>query len=145
MLTDPRKLRELLDIAVGPLLAIGTLVGAVTAGVKWLTPIFARYMDRAVAARLAIFIPALAACVCLWAAYRALAKKSGLLRPERFDLRVRKRDDLLGREEDVVNLKALINEASLLLIDGESGSGKSSLVTFGLIPTLKENDSMFRS
>lgn len=68
-------------------------------------------------------------------------KKSSLLRRERFDLRVRKYEDLLGREEDVGNLRALIDDASLLLIDGESGCGKSSLITFGLIPALKEDES----
>jgi hypothetical protein len=139
MLSDPKKLRELFDLAVGPLVAIGALVAAVTAGVRWLTPVLANYMDRAFAEPLAILAPLLAACACLWAAYRALVKKSRLLRLERFDLRVRKREDLLGRDNDVANLKALIDDASLLLIDGESGSGKSSLVAFGLIPKLNED------
>jgi hypothetical protein len=141
MLSDPKKLRELLDLAVGPLVAIGTLVAAVTAGVKRLRPVLADHLDRAFAEPLSILVPLLAACACLWAAYRALAKKSRLLRLERFDLRVRKREDLLGRDEDVANLKALIDDASLLLVDGESGSGKSSLVAFGLIPKLNENQS----
>jgi hypothetical protein len=141
MLFDPKKLRELFDLAVGPLVAIGTLVAAVTAGVKWLTPVLANYMDPAFAEPLAILAPLLAACACLWAAYRALVKKSRLLRLERFDLRVRKPEDLLGRDKDVANLKALIDDVSLLLVDGESGSGKSSLVAFGLIPKLNEDSS----
>ncbi len=139
MLSDPKKLRELLDLAVGPLVAIGTLVAAVTAGVKWLTPVLANYMDQAFAETLAILAPLLAAGACLWTAYRALAKKSRLLRLERFDLRVRKREDLLGRDDDVANLKALIDDSNLLLVDGDFGSGKSSLVAFGLIPKLNED------
>jgi hypothetical protein len=139
MLSDPRKLRELFDLAVGPLVAIGTLVAAMTAGVKWLTPVLANYMDQSFADPLAILAPMLAACACLWAAYRALAKKSRLLRLERFDLRVRKREDLLGRDNDVANLKALIDDTSLLMVDGESGSGKSSLIALGLIPKLNED------
>ena len=60
----------------------------------------------------------LAASICgapsvLWGAYRALAKKSKLLRVERFDLRVRTADELLGRDEDVSSLKALIEGSSL--------------------------------
>ena len=76
-------------------------------------------------------------------AYRALSKKSKLLRVERFDLRVRKADELLGRDEDVANLKGLIEGSSLVLVDGESGCGKSSLIAYGLVPKLKEDGSMF--
>ena len=79
----------------------------------------------------------------MWGAYRALAKKSKLLRVERFDLRVRKADELLGRDADVANLKALIEDLSLLLVDGELGCGKSSLIEFGLVPKLKEDGSTF--
>jgi hypothetical protein len=141
MLLDPRKLREVLEAAAGPLVALGALIGAVTAGVKWLTPVLEAYTDRAVAAPLAISVSLFAACACLWAAYRALAKRSRLLRLERFDLRVRKRDELLGRDEEIANLKGLIDGSSLLLVDGESGCGKSSLVAFGLIPALREDPS----
>jgi hypothetical protein len=141
MLLDPRKLREIFETAAGPLVAFGALIGTVSAGVNWLTPVLEGYMDRAVAAPLAIFVSFFAACGCLWAAYRTLAKRSRLLRLERFDLRVRKRDDLLGRDEEIANLKGLIGDSSLLLVDGESGCGKSSLVAFGLIPALQEDPS----
>lgn len=136
---DPKKLHELLKLAARPLVSLGVLGGAVTSGIEWLRPILADYMDPAVAAPLAIFVPLVAASVCLWAAYRALAKKSKLLRRERFDLRVRSHEDLLGRDRDVDSLKALIDDSNLLLVDGESGSGKSSLVAFGLVPALKED------
>ena len=65
------------------------------------------------------FLSIAAASLVLWSAYRALAKKSKLLRVERFDLRVRKADELLGRDADVANLKALVEDSSLLLVDGE--------------------------
>jgi hypothetical protein len=143
MLLDPKKLRDLFDIAGAPLLALGTLVGATTGGVKWLSPFFKDSigLDPAFAQSLGIGLPLLATCVLLWGAYRAIAKKSRLLRPERFDLRVRKPEDLLGREEDVASLKSLIDDARILLVDGESGSGKSSLVVFGLLPKLREDPS----
>jgi Novel STAND NTPase 1 len=140
---DPKKLRELLETAVGPLAAFGALVGAVAAGVKWLTPVLADSigLGPAFAQSLAICLPLLAASVLLWGAYRGIVKKSSLRRMERFDLRVRKPEDLLGREADVANLKSLIDDASLLLVDGESGSGKSSVVAFGLLPKLREDAS----
>ena len=141
MLLDPRKLREIFETAAGPLVALGALFGTVLAGVNWLTPVLKGYMDGAVAVPLTIFVSSFAACGCLWAAYRTLAKRSRLLRLERFDLRVRKRDDLLGRDEEIANLKGLIDNSSLLLVDGESGCGKSSLVAFGLIPALREDPS----
>src|ERR1700730_2962372 len=105
MLLDPRKLREIFETAAGPLVGFGVLIGTVSAGVKWLAPALEGYLDRAVAAPLAIFVSLFAAFACLWAAYRALAKRSRLLRLERFDLRVRKRDELLGRDEEIANLK----------------------------------------
>jgi hypothetical protein len=137
--SDPRKLKEFLEVAVGPLIAIGTIAAAVASGRAWLAPLLTAYMDRAFAEPLAILAPVLAAFLSLWTAYCVLSKKSKLLRKDRFDLRVRKSDDLLGRDNDCRDLKALIEDSSLLLIDGESGSGKSSLLEFGLIPNLNQN------
>jgi len=143
MLFDPRKLQEIVAAASGWLLTAGTFVGTVAAGVKWLTPVVEVYLGAAVATPLTIIVSSLTACLVLWLAYSALAKKSRLWRRERFDLRVRKRDDLLGRDDDIVNLKGLIGDSSLLLIDGESGCGKSSLIAFGLVPALREDVGTF--
>src|SRR6266849_4325364 len=143
MLFDSRKLQEIVAAATGWLLTAGTFVGTVAAGVKWLTPVVEVYLGAALATPLTIIVSSLTACLVLWLAYRALAKKSRLLRRERFDLRVRKRDDLLGRDDDIVNLKGLIGDSSLLLIDGESGCGKSSLIAFGLVPALREDSATF--
>ncbi len=141
MAFDPKNLEEILKRASAPLLAFGALFGAVTAGVKWLIPVLASFLDPAIAVPLGIFLPLFACFACLWAAYKALNRKSRLLRPERFDLRVREPNDLLGRQEEVVNLKALIESNRLLLVDGESGSGKSSLISYGLMPDLLSDQS----
>jgi hypothetical protein len=39
-------------------------------------------------------------------------------------LRVRSRDDLFGRDDDAEDLCALVQDSSLVFVDGESGSGK---------------------
>jgi hypothetical protein len=59
----------------------------------------------------------------------------------RFDLRVRRPQDLLGRDADVAEIRALIDAHQLVFLDGESGCGKSSLLAFGLVPNLKTDGS----
>ena len=132
MLLDPKKMEEIFKIAAAPLAAVGTFFGLLTAGTTWLAP----YIGFGLAA----FLSILTACTLLWAAYRLLSKKSKLSRRERFDLRIRSRDDLLGRDNEITNLRSFIDESHLILVDGESGCGKSSLIEFGLMPALV-NDS----
>jgi hypothetical protein len=40
---DPKKLLELLELALGPLMAVGAIVAAVEGGAKWLTR---KYQDN---------------------------------------------------------------------------------------------------
>ena len=138
---DPKKIQDIVVPATAALGAIGAFGASVAAGVKWLKPVLKDLLGPSwgpsVATPLTLAVSICAALLVLWGAYRALAKKSKLLRVERFDLRVRKADELLGRDEDVSSLKALIEGSSLVLVDGKSGCGKSSLVAFGLAPRLK--------
>jgi hypothetical protein len=140
---DPRKIQEILGPATAALGAIGAFVAAVAAGIKWLQPVLSELVGPALAAPLTFLVSIAAAALVVWGAYRALAKKSKLLRVERFDLRVRSASELLGRSEDIANLKGLVGDSSLVLVDGESGCGKSSLIAYGLVPKLKEDESMF--
>lgn len=43
---------------------------------------------------------------------------------------------LFGREEEIKSLARLINTYSIVIMSGESGTGKTSLIRAGLIPTL---------
>jgi hypothetical protein len=138
MALDLNRLEQVLKLAGAPLVALGTFVGSVAAGIKWLRPILVNAVGPDIAGPLAIAGPALAAILALWLAHNALAKRSLLLRRERFDLRVRTPGDLLGRDKEVANLTSLIEDSALLFVDGESGSGKSSLIEFGLVPALRE-------
>jgi len=144
---DPRTIQAIFGLATKALTAIGTFCGAVYAGYKWLTPFLTDLLGPSfpfwVASALATIVPGMVAVLVLWGAYQVISKKSKLLRVERFDLRVRKADELLGRAEDVANLKALIDGSSMVLVDGESGCGKSSLLAYGLVPKLKDGGSIF--
>lgn len=134
------RLTEWLTAATGPMTALGLLAGLVPGGIMYLqTPliksgIFNEFWAMATAAILA----GSAAMLLLWGARSVLNRKSHVLRQERFDLRVRSRSDLFGRETDAEDLSMLVQNFSLVFIDGESGSGKSSLVAHGLIPLVRE-------
>lgn len=140
---DPRKIQDILVPATKALATIGGFGASVYAGITWLSPKLADIVGPAVATPLTFAVSISAASLVLWGAYRALSKKSKLLRVERFDLRVRSASELLGREKDVENLKGLIDGSNLILVDGESGCGKSSLIAYGLVPKHKEDGPMF--
>jgi hypothetical protein len=137
---DPDKLTRWLQMATSPLVALGALSGAVLAGVHFLRPVLENsgLIDSTFALPVAIVLPAAAAIALLWISFRFVARTSHLLRRERFDLRVRSPDDLLGRENDVEDLIDITQNFSLVFIDGESGSGKSSLIQYGFVPAVKE-------
>ncbi|MDB5470271.1 MAG: hypothetical protein JWR84_1831 [Caulobacter sp.] len=121
------------------MVAIGALAASVLGGRTYLKPLMEGLLnDAELAMLIATGLPAVAALLLLLLAYQALRKQPRLLRAERFDLRVRNKDDLLGREVDVADLKAMLNEYALVFLDGESGSGKSALARHGLLPALTE-------
>jgi membrane protein implicated in regulation of membrane protease activity len=124
-----------------PLAGLLALLGSVKAGDEYLTPALGAWVPPAWAAPAAVAISAAIAALALWLAWRAIAKRSRLLQPGRFDLRVRRPQDLLGRDADVAEIRALIDAHQLVFLDGESGCGKSSLLAFGLVPNLKTDGS----
>jgi tetratricopeptide (TPR) repeat protein len=141
---NPDKLTQWLKTATGPLVACGALVGAVVGGATFLEEPLAKvsFIGQQWALALAVLLPVAAAVVLLWASFRIVMRKSRLLRPERFDLRVRDRDDLFGRDRDIEDLQELVESFALVFVDGESGSGKSSLVGFGLVPELAKGSGL---
>ena len=50
---------------------------------------------------------------------------------------MRSDESLLGRRKDIENFLKSISESKLVLLDGKSGVGKSSLLVAGLIPELR--------
>jgi hypothetical protein len=64
--------------------------------------------------------------------------RSKLLRPQALQLNPDRRDHLLGRDKDIKELCEVCAANSLVLMDGESGAGKTALVHAGLCPYLRE-------
>ena len=60
--------------------------------------------------------------------YRRYVRESRLEHPESFALRPTGPDSLIGRSEDLDRLLRCVRETRLVLLDGESGCGKSALV-----------------
>jgi hypothetical protein len=56
---------------------------------------------------------------------------------------VRDRDIFYGRDAVIAELEALVGRHKVILINGASGSGKTSLVNAGLIPRVAENGYAF--
>jgi tetratricopeptide (TPR) repeat protein len=67
---------------------------------------------------------------------QSISKRSKLLRPERFRLDAENPALLKGRDAEILDLARLCDSDPLVFLEGESGSGKSALVSAGLIPWL---------
>ncbi|HVS53120.1 MAG TPA: hypothetical protein VHD62_12260 [Opitutaceae bacterium] len=65
---------------------------------------------------------------------KRVARTSRLLQPKRFILRPDDPACLKGREEEVEDLVSSCEKSGLVFLEGESGTGKSSLVRAGVIP-----------
>ncbi|SAL82047.1 hypothetical protein AWB68_06364 [Caballeronia choica] len=74
----------------------------------------------------------------IWRGFRRFAKASRLEQPDAFILRPTGPETLIGRTEDLKKLIAAVNQNRLVLLDGESGCGKSALINAGLVPTLNQ-------
>jgi hypothetical protein len=134
-------LEKWLRVVPGLFGAGAALVGGVKGGAEGLRDVIANAgVPLPYAAGLAWAGFVLLAVLLLWLNRRLLPRRSRLHRPDRFDLRVRKPEDLVGRDADIERLLELVEEHALLLLDGRSGAGKSALVEFGLIPRLHARD-----
>lgn len=72
----------------------------------------------------------------LWRNYRTFSRASRVEQPDAFTLHPTVPASLVGRSEVLRKLVALVKQCRLVLVDGQSGCGKSALVTAGLVPTL---------
>src|SRR5690348_2907937 len=106
-INDPRKLTEWLKVAAGPLLALAAFVAAVIKNIDWVKKALSPWLPEEWAEPAAIALCVLLAVAVLGLSWRVVVKRSRLVRPGKFDLRVRHPKDLLGRERDVEDLRAL--------------------------------------
>src|SRR5438876_3370406 len=75
-------------------------------------------------------------------AYRRYAQESRLEKPEKFTLIATTPESLIGRADDLENLVRLVMRNRIVLLDGESGCGKSALVGSGLAPRLQAGSAL---
>jgi len=75
----------------------------------------------------------LIALLGLWLgrSFRRFAQASRLERPDAFRLSPTNPASLIGRDEELVRLITCVKHKRLVLMDGESGCGKSALVSAG--------------
>jgi flagellin-specific chaperone FliS len=78
----------------------------------------------------------------LWRSYRRFAIASRLEQPDAFTLRPTGPSSLIDRIEDLERLLNCVKRNRLVLLDGESGCGKSALVGAGLVPQLQTAGSL---
>lgn len=74
----------------------------------------------------------------LWRSYRRFAVASRLEEFDAFTLRPTSPSSLIGRGDDLDKLLRSVRQYRVVLLDGESGCGKSALVFAGLIPELEQ-------
>lgn len=139
---DPKRLTEWLGTAEGLAKAAVAFIGV--PGVLWVGTRDAlaflspnAWVSRGVAMALVVAVGSL-----LWRSFRRFAEASRVERPDAFTLRPQGPESLIGRTEDLDQLVKTVKRNRLTLLDGESGCGKSALVSAGLIPVLQRSDGL---
>ena len=141
---DLKRLTEWLGTAEGAgkgvaaLLSTAGSIGAATT--KALDP-FAKNLPAWVLPGCAFLLIA-GFAVVLWRGFQRFAQASRLERPDAFVLRPTDPDALIGRTTDLANLINAVNRNRVVLLDGESGCGKSALISAGLIPRLQQTNGL---
>src|SRR3954454_17131030 len=67
-----------------------------------------------------------------WRSYRRYTRQSKLEQPDKFTLVATTPESLIGRTDDLERLLRVVAQNRIVLLDGESGCGKSALVASGL-------------
>lgn len=81
-----------------------------------------------------------AATLYLWRDYRRFFRQSRIEQPDKFTLLATTPESLIGRDRDLNLLFQTVMQKRIVLLDGESGCGKSALVGAGLVPRLQNTD-----
>ena len=91
-----------------------------------------------------IALGAVLAIIVGWFAvgYRSYANASKIARLEKFNVEASTPDSLIGRKDDLNQLCDEVKRSRIVLLDGESGCGKSALVSAGLLITLSNEKSL---
>ena len=143
---DLKRLTEWLSTADGLMKALlfiiavpGTIWAAAT---KELEPVIAYFHLPAWAASTTAFAMIIAAALILRGSFRRFSRESRLEQPDAFTLKPSSPSMLIGRSDDLAGLINSVQYYRLVLMDGESGCGKSALVSAGLEPILLQSDGL---
>ncbi len=124
----------LVKVAAGLIGSFGTLIAAVTGQLKPLLDFIGLPQTALPIVVVAIIVGLI---LYFWRGYRRFARLSKLEQPDRFTLVATTPESLIGRADDLQRLLRVVAQNRIVLLDGESGCGKSALVGSGLIPKLQ--------
>lgn len=143
---DAKRLAEwlgtadgLIKVAMGVIGSIGAIFAAVTGLLK---PVFDRIGLPQVAQPLVVGVVVIVLVWYFWRDYHRYARQSRLEQPDRFTLIATTPESLIGRVHDLERLLRVVTQNRIVLLDGESGCGKSALVAAGLVPRLQSADGL---
>ena len=132
---NSKRVREWLGTANGLVKAVVALVGVLATIFAATTKAFDPVVDVLMAPSWAspAVVVILIALLGLWLgrSFRRFAQASRLERPDAFRLSPTNPASLIGRDEELVRLITCVKHKRLVLMDGESGCGKSALVSAG--------------
>jgi hypothetical protein len=144
---ETKRLAEWLGTADGLIKVIGGVIvsiGAVgAAATGLLKPTFDLVGLPAQMAQPIVIIAVVA--VLAWyflRGYRRFARQSRLQQPDKFTLIATTPESLIGRVDDLPGLLRAVMQNRIVLLDGESGCGKSALVASGVVPRLQNADGL---
>lgn len=127
-------LKSIGGVATALSTAAATLLGIYAATNAKLAPITEYLGLRPLVAQAAALLPLLAIMWFGWHSYRRFAEASRVEQPDRFALSVSTPEGLIGRAEELAKLLDSVGKNRVVLLDGESGCGKSALVGGPFVP-----------
>ena len=132
-----KRLTEWLTTAEGTGKAIGALMLVFTALIAATHHALAALDLPGWILRAAAILVTVAFAWALLSSFRRFATASRLHRPDYFTLRPTEPDSLFGRTSDLDKLISAVQRNALVILDGDSGCGKSALILCGLVPRLQ--------
>ena len=143
---DLKRLTEWLSTAEGFLKAVAAVAAVLTSiwavVTKVLDPVVTPLNLPAWGSPAGAVLISAAFGLLLWRSFRRFAQASRLEQPDAFTLRPTGPETLIGRTEELAKLLSCVKRSRLVLLDGESGCGKSALVSAGLVPKLQPTDGL---
>ena len=78
----------------------------------------------------------------IWRSYSRFARASRVEQPDAFTLHPTDPTSLIGRTTDLEKLNNTVKQNRVVLLDGDSGCGKSALVSAGLVHLLQQSEGL---